>query len=103
MPAFLQQSNAVIKHDASAQLGRIAAPTLITFGAADQVTSVRFAAELKTKIQRSELLIFDGCAHAALYEKVEEFNRKTLAFQQRPTVASAAKLRQCVKSDLVMS
>ncbi len=92
--AFMRQSNAIIRHDVSAQLARITAPTLITFGAADQVTSVRFAAELKTKIQRSELLIFDGCAHAALYEKVEEFNQKTLAFLQRHTGAGAAKLTQ---------
>ena len=31
--AFLQESNAVIAHDAEAQLGRITAPTQITFGA----------------------------------------------------------------------
>jgi 3-oxoadipate enol-lactonase len=30
--SFLQQSNAVIGHDASGQLGRIETPTLITFG-----------------------------------------------------------------------
>src|SRR5215468_8820630 len=32
LASFLQQSNAVIHHDAEAQLGRIAAPTQITFG-----------------------------------------------------------------------
>jgi hypothetical protein len=27
--------------------------------------------------------VFDGCAHAALYERVEEFNQQTLAFLKR--------------------
>ena len=47
------------------------------------LTSTRFADRLKRGIRRSELLIFDGCAHAALYENVEEFNQRTLAFLQR--------------------
>jgi hypothetical protein len=34
-------------------------------------------------IRDSELLIFEACAHAPIYEKVEEFNQKTLAFLQR--------------------
>jgi pimeloyl-ACP methyl ester carboxylesterase len=81
--AFLQQSNAVIEHDAAAQLERIKAPTQIAFGRHDLVTSTRFADEMTARIPRSELLIFEGCAHAPIYEKVEEFNQKTLAFLQR--------------------
>jgi hypothetical protein len=42
LDAFMRQSNAVITHDASGQLGRITAPTQITFGRHDQVTSLRF-------------------------------------------------------------
>jgi len=86
---FMQQSNAVIGHDAEAQLKRITAPTLITFGRHDVSTSTRFANRLKG-IRNSELLIFEGCAHAPLYEKVEEFNAKTLAFLQRHADAGAA-------------
>jgi pimeloyl-ACP methyl ester carboxylesterase len=78
--AFIEQSNAAITHDASAQLARISAPTQITFGARDQLTSTRFANQLTTGIRNSELLIFEACAHAPLYEKVEEFNRVTLQF-----------------------
>lgn len=81
--AFLQQANAVIAHDVSAQLGLIKAPTQITFGRTDQITSLRFAEPLKNGIRNSELVIFEGCAHAPIYEKVEEFNQKTLAFLQR--------------------
>jgi pimeloyl-ACP methyl ester carboxylesterase len=88
--AFIQQSNAVITHDGTAQLSRITAPTLITFGRADMVTSTRFADPLKNAIRGSELLIFEGCAHAPIYEKVEEFNHKTLGFLQRHAPAGAA-------------
>jgi len=65
------------------QLGRIKAPTQITFGGRDVLTSTRFADRLKSGIRGSELTIFEGCAHAPLYEKVAEFNQKTLAFLQR--------------------
>ncbi|HZP93724.1 MAG TPA: alpha/beta hydrolase [Burkholderiales bacterium] len=80
---FLQQSNAVIEHDADAQLAKIRAPTQITFGRHDMVTSTRFADRLKSGIKGSELLIFEGCSHAPIYEKVDEFNQKTLEFLNR--------------------
>ena len=53
------------------------------------MTSTRFAPRLQGAIHKSELLIFEGCAHAPLYEKVEEFNAKTLAFLQRHRAAVA--------------
>jgi pimeloyl-ACP methyl ester carboxylesterase len=86
LAAFLQQSNAVIAHDVEAQLDRITAPTQITFGRHDLLTSTRFADAMNSHIRGSELLIFEGCAHAPIYEKVEEFNQKTLAFLQLHSV-----------------
>lgn len=83
VPSFIQQSNAVIAHDAESQLGGIIAPTLITFGRHDVATSTRFADPMKKRIRNSELLIFEGCSHAPIYEKVEEFNAKTLQFLKR--------------------
>jgi len=79
---FMKQSNAVIAHDVEAELGKITAPTLIAFGERDQLTSLRFANALKNGIRNSELLVFDGCSHGMIYEKVEEFNAKTLEFLQ---------------------
>jgi pimeloyl-ACP methyl ester carboxylesterase len=83
--SFMQQSNAVIAHDAEAQLSRIKAPTLITFGRHDVATSTRFADRMKRGIRNSELLIFEDCAHAPIYENVAEFNDKTLQFLKRNT------------------
>ena len=90
--AFIQQSNAVIAHDVEAQLGLIKAPTQITFGRRDVITSTRFADRLTGKIRDSELLIFEGCAHAPIYEDVEQFNQKTLLFLQRHSGAGSAAL-----------
>lgn len=90
--SFMQQSNAVIAHDVEAELSRIKAPTLITFGRHDVATSTRFADRMKATIRNSEALIFEGCAHAPIYESVEEFNNKTLQFLKRHagTAVSAA-------------
>jgi pimeloyl-ACP methyl ester carboxylesterase len=83
LDAFMRQSNAVIAHDAEAQLGKIEAPTQITFGRHDMVTSTRFAESMNENIQHTELVVFEGCAHAPIYEKVDEFNQTTLDFLKR--------------------
>src|SRR6516162_8154586 len=81
--AFLRQSDAVLTHDAREVLGAIQAPTLITFGQHDMVTSTRFAGPLTEAIKDSELVVFEDCSHAPIYENVEEFNARTLAFLTR--------------------
>jgi pimeloyl-ACP methyl ester carboxylesterase len=85
LEAFMRQSNAVIAHDAESAIGKIKAPTQITFGRSDLVTSTRFADPLTQNIQQAELVIFEGCAHAPIYEKVDEFNQTTLEFLKRHT------------------
>jgi 3-oxoadipate enol-lactonase len=81
--AFMRQSGAVLAHDATTILGGIQAPTLITYGRHDIVTSTRFAAPLTEAIANTELIVFEDCAHAAIYENVEGFNSQTLDFLQR--------------------
>jgi len=83
LDAFIQESDAVINHDAQAQMSKIRAPTQITFGRHDAVTSTRFAEPMKNGIKNSELHIFEDCSHAGLYENVPAFNEKTLAFLKR--------------------
>ena len=77
------QSDAVLTHDATGVLGGIQAPTQVTFGRHDAAVSTRFAGPLTEAIKDSELFVFEDCAHAAIYENVEEFNAKTLAFLNR--------------------
>ena len=83
--AFMRQSGAVLTHDATAVLGSIQAPTLIVYGRHDLVTSTRFAAPLTEGIANTELIVFEGCSHAPIYENVEGFNEQTLDFLQRHT------------------
>ena len=81
--AFLGQTEAAIGHDASAVLGKIDAPTLITFGARDLVCSTRFADPLRSGITGSELVVFEHLSHAGLHEDAETFNSATLDFLAR--------------------
>jgi 3-oxoadipate enol-lactonase len=81
--AFVRQSDAVIAHDVEPHLGKITAPTQITFGRYDMVTSTRFAEPMQANIQGAELIVFEGCSHAPIYERVDEFNQRTLEFLQR--------------------
>ncbi len=81
--AFFRQSQAALTHDAREVLGSIQAPTLVTFGRHDVVTSTRFAEPLTQGISDSELTVFEDCAHAPIYENVDEFNRRTLEFLHR--------------------
>ena len=82
--AFIQESDAVIGHDAAPQLASIRAPAQITFGRHDLVTSsARFAEPIKNAIRNSEVHIFEDCSHAPLYENVAAFNATTLAFLRK--------------------
>ncbi len=81
--AFERQTKAVLAHDVEEQLTRIKAPTQITFGRHDVVTSTRFADRLKSAIPHAEMAIFEDCAHAPIYENVADFNGRTLAFLRK--------------------
>ncbi|HEY8043195.1 MAG TPA: alpha/beta hydrolase [Streptosporangiaceae bacterium] len=81
--AFLRQSQAVLGHDAREVLPSVQAPTLITFGRHDLVTSTRFADPLTQGISDTEVVVFEDCAHAPIYENVEAFNQRTLDFLSR--------------------
>jgi pimeloyl-ACP methyl ester carboxylesterase len=81
--AFVRQADAVIAHDVEPHLGKITAPTQVTFGRYDMVTSTRFAERMQADIPGAELIVFEDCAHAPIYEKVDEFNQRTLEFLRK--------------------
>ena len=83
LEAFMRQTDAVLTHDMEPHLGKIAAPTQITFGRYDMVTSTRFAERMRADIRGAELVVLEDCSHAPIYEKVDEFNQKTLEFLLR--------------------
>jgi pimeloyl-ACP methyl ester carboxylesterase len=81
--SFIRQSEAVLAHDATGVIRSIHAPTMITFGRHDLVCSTRFAEPLSEAIADSEVVVFEDCSHAPIYENVEAFNATTLAFLRR--------------------
>jgi pimeloyl-ACP methyl ester carboxylesterase len=85
LDAFLAQSQAVIDHDGAPALKDITAPTLITVGAHDLVTSTRFVEPLQQGIANTEVVVFEHLAHAGLHEDPETFNRATIEFMLRHT------------------
>jgi pimeloyl-ACP methyl ester carboxylesterase len=85
LDAFLAQSDGVLAHDATSVLGQIQAPTLVTYGAHDIVTSTRFAEPITSAIAGSELTVFEHLSHAGLHEDPDAFNGATLDFLLRHT------------------
>lgn len=77
---FLEHCTAVIRHDALEILHTIRAPTQITFGSADVITSTRFVEPFVGAIPHAQVEIFEDCSHAPFLEDVETFNGRTLAF-----------------------
>jgi pimeloyl-ACP methyl ester carboxylesterase len=61
-----------LTRDIESRLSEIKAPTQITFGRHDHVTSTRFASILTENIRDSELLIFEDCSDAPIYENVAD-------------------------------
>jgi pimeloyl-ACP methyl ester carboxylesterase len=80
LEAFMAQSQAVLDHDASAALGNIEAPTLVTFGERDLVCSPRFADAFSDGIPGATVVVFDGLSHAGLHEDPDTFNAASLDF-----------------------
>jgi pimeloyl-ACP methyl ester carboxylesterase len=81
--AFIRQTGAVLSHDLASRLADIRAPTQITFGRHDAITSTRFVEPLQQAIRGAELRVFENCSHAPLYEDVPAFNETTLAFLRK--------------------
>jgi pimeloyl-ACP methyl ester carboxylesterase len=66
-----------------AHLAAIQAPTLITWGRDDRVSSMDRAFVAMRMIPNAELHVFPKCGHWAMIERKAEFESVTLAFLTR--------------------
>jgi 4,5:9,10-diseco-3-hydroxy-5,9,17-trioxoandrosta-1(10),2-diene-4-oate hydrolase len=66
-----------------AEVSRITAPTLITWGREDRVTPLENALLPLRQMQDVELHVFANCGHWAMIERAEEFDRVVLEFLTR--------------------
>jgi 3-oxoadipate enol-lactonase len=71
------------EHDASTELGRIAAPTLILHGTGDVFCPAANAELLVKGVPGAELGLFDGARHAYFMECRQEASRRVLDFLAR--------------------
>ncbi len=82
---LLGQLDANLTHDASARLGELAMPTLITVGELDMCIPPFFSRELHEAIPASELVVFPGGSHLFGLQDPDTFNRTTLEWLDRQT------------------
>ncbi len=81
--AFQAQCEACKTHDTKGRLSAIQAPVLIASGDKDIFTPLHYSQSIAKEICDSELLVFPDAGHTHHWERLEEFNRKTLEFLVR--------------------
>jgi pimeloyl-ACP methyl ester carboxylesterase len=72
---FLPALQALAGYDLEAELPKISCPTLIVWGANDQLVSVKDAERLEDLIPDSRREVFERTGHVAMLERPERFNR----------------------------
>jgi pimeloyl-ACP methyl ester carboxylesterase len=88
---FMAQLAAAMAHDATAELGRIAAPTLVLKPARDMLIPPRASDELARLIPGAQLLTFDHAAHGFNVEQPDKFNRAVIDFVARHPLDTEAR------------
>ena len=79
---FLSNVRAILSFDASAELSKIACPTLIIGGEDDKIVGAEGSHELHEAIPGSELYVYKGLGHAA-YEEAKDFNKRVFEFLEK--------------------
>ena len=72
---FLPALEALAGYDLEEELPKISCPTLIVWGANDQLVSVKDAERLEDLIPDSRRKVFERTGHVAMLERPERFNR----------------------------
>jgi len=88
---FMAQMAAVMAHDASAELHRIGAPTLVMKPAADMLIPPKSSDFLAQAIAGAQLATFDHGSHGFNVEQADKFNRAVLDFVARHPLDDAAR------------
>jgi pimeloyl-ACP methyl ester carboxylesterase len=81
MMAFMRSSGAALPW---AQMHRVAAPTLLTWGRDDRVSPLDMALIPMRTIPNAELHVFPNCGHWAMIEAKSAFESVVLGFLARP-------------------
>ena len=76
---FLTQAESCVTHDAYAELGRIACPTLVIGGTDDRIVTGAASREIAAQIPGAALYLYEGLGHG-LYEEAPDFLTRVAAF-----------------------
>ena len=74
-PGFLDALNSIAEYDYSQRVPNISCPTLIIWGADDEIVPVRDAHEYERMIPGARKLIFEDTGHLPILERPTRFNR----------------------------
>jgi 3-oxoadipate enol-lactonase len=80
LDSYVAGARAIAEFDATAELPRIAVPTLVVVGDRDMTTPVRSAELLNSLIAGSRLRILSPAAHLSNVEQAEPFNEELVDF-----------------------
>jgi pimeloyl-ACP methyl ester carboxylesterase len=87
---FLPALQALAGYDLEEELPKISCPTLIVWGANDQLVSVKDAERLEDLIPDSRREVFERTGHVAMLERPERFNRLLREFLAEAPAAELA-------------
>ena len=87
---FLPALEALAGYDLEEELPKISCPTLIVWGAHDQLVSVKDAERLEDLIPDSQREVFERTGHVAMLERPERFNRLLREFLAEAPAAELA-------------
>ena len=87
---FLPALEALAGYDLEEELPKISCPTLIVWGANDQLVSVKDAERLEDLIPDSRREVFERTGHVAMLERPERFNRLVQEFLAEAPAAELA-------------
>ncbi len=80
---ILAMAKSAIRHNMSKDLQHIHVPVSLIWGREDRVTPPEVAEEFHALLPNSELSWIDGCGHAPMMEKPDEFNTYLAAFLKK--------------------
>ena len=78
--AFQAQCDACTTHNTKGRLGSIDVPVLVTSGDIDIFTPLHYSKSIAEEIPNAEIFVLPGTGHTHHWEKLNEFNQKTLEF-----------------------
>jgi pimeloyl-ACP methyl ester carboxylesterase len=77
---ILQAARELLSADIQAKLARVTAPTLLVWGARDEIVPVQLGERLAHVLPSARLVVLAGAGHNPMWDRADDFNRAVLDF-----------------------